>query len=56
MERTQDEELPELLEDTACTFADWREAGYFVRKGQKSRDRDALGQAVFTLDLSLIHI
>lgn len=42
-------EIPEI-EDTACSYNEWRKQGYYVRKGQKSRFRDALGVPQFCLD------
>lgn len=38
------------LEDTAMSFGEWKSAGYFVKKGSKSKSRDPLGVPQFTAD------
>ena len=38
------------LEDTALSYDEWKSSGYYVRRGEKSKLRDALGQAQFTAD------
>lgn len=43
-------EEDEELEDTAASYDEWNECGFYVRKGQKSRFRDILGVPQFTAD------
>ena len=43
-------EMAEADEDTACSYQEWRDAGYCVVRGSKSRLRDATGVPQFTLD------
>ena len=38
------------IDDTACSYNEWKNAGYFVRKGEKSQSRDITGIPQFTAD------
>lgn len=38
------------LEDTAMSFQEWKDAGFWIKKGSKSTLTDALGEPQFTAD------
>jgi len=38
------------LKETEMSYDEWKDAGYYVRKGEKSRSRDLAGVCQFTLD------
>lgn len=42
--------LASLDEDTCCSFHEWSQAGYTVRKGSKSYFKDILGVPQFTVE------
>lgn len=45
--------IPEPLDlswDTAMSFGEWKDSGYWVRKGSKSEVRDFLGIPQFTVE------
>lgn len=37
-----------LSEDTCCSFQEWKDAGYWIKKGAKSVFTDCLGTPQFT--------
>ena len=45
-----DEETTLDLEDTGCSYKEWLDSGFYVKKGSKSRFRDALGTPQFCVD------
>lgn len=36
--------------DTLMSYQEWKDAGYYVLKGSKSRERDCLGICHFSID------
>lgn len=45
-----EEDKYDSIEDTAMSYTDWKENGFYVKKGSKSRIRDALGAPQFCVD------
>lgn len=39
-----------LTEDTGCTFEEWKELGYWIKKGEKSMFRSPLNEPLFTIE------
>lgn len=40
----------QLSPDTCLSYNEWKQCGYYVRKGSKSYFRDALGEPQFTIE------